>query len=132
MSVQEMPYSVSARPLDFLRKKTKVIEKLRSDLNKLHEKNKFMYNYMVNQLQNFKLHIKPQAVPDNFQGIALVFRKTTYEQDQMMHNSILVKLQNFKLQMQYMVNMLHDRNLLHLNKVHEGNQMMLQNVKLQM
>ena len=59
MSVPELPYSVSARPLDCLRKTTKLIENLRSNLNKLHERNQFMYNYMVEQLQNIKLHIQP-------------------------------------------------------------------------
>ena len=48
-----------------------------------------------------------------------------------MYNYI-AKLQNFKLQMQYMVNTLHERNLLRLNKVHERNQTILQNSKLQM
>ena len=71
-----------------------------------------MYNYMVNQHQNSKLHIQPQAVPNPFQGITLVFIKTIYDQDQTMYNYIVAKLQ-----IQYMVNTLHDRNLLHLNKV---------------
>ena len=43
-----------------------------------------------------------------------------------MYNYIVAKLQNVKLQMKYMV------YLLHLNKLHEGNQTMLQNYKLQM
>ena len=90
-----------------------------------------MYNYMVDQLENFKLHIQPQAVPDPFQGITLVFRKMIYEQDQTMYNYIVAKIQNFMLQIQYMVNTLHERNILHLNKVHERNQKMLQNFKLQ-
>ena len=118
MSAPEIPYSVSDRLLDCLIETTKLIDELRLDLNKLHEKNKFVYNYMVNQLQNFKHHIQPQAVPYPFQGITPVFRKTIYEQDQTMYNYIVAKLQNFKLPMQYMVNMLHERNLLHLNKVH--------------
>ena len=79
MSVPELPYRVSDRPLDFLRKTTKLIDKLRSDLNKLHEQNKFVFNYMVKQLQNLNLHIQPQAVPDIFQGITLFFIKTIYE-----------------------------------------------------
>ena len=87
---------------------------------------------MADQLQNFRFHIQPQALTDPFQGITLVFRKTIYEQDQTMNNYIITKLQIFKLQMQYMVNTLHERNLLHLNKVHERNQTMLQNFKLQM
>ena len=91
-----------------------------------------MYNYMVDQLQIFKVHIQPQEVPDPFQRITLVFRKTIYEQDQTMYNYIVAKLHNFRLQMQYMVNTLHERNLLHLNNVHERNQKMLQNFKLQM
>ena len=91
-----------------------------------------MYNYIVDRLQNFNLHNQPQTVPDTFQGITLVFRKKIYEQYQTMYNYIFAKLQIFKLQMQYMVNTLHERNLLRLNKVHERNQTMLQNFKLQM
>ena len=68
---------------------------------------------MAEQLQNCKLHIQPQAVPDNFQGITIVFRKKIYEQDQTMYKYIVAKLQIFKLQIQYMVNTLHERNLLH-------------------
>ena len=34
-----------------------------------------------------------------------------------MFNYLVTKLQNFKLQIKYMFNMLHKRNLLHLNKV---------------
>ena len=49
-----------------------------------------------------------------------------------MYKYIFAKLQIFKLQMQYMVNTLHERNLLHRNKLHEWNQIMLQNFKLQM
>ena len=37
-----------------------------------------MYNYIVDRLQNFNLHNQPQTVPDTFQGITLVFRKTIY------------------------------------------------------
>ena len=51
MSVPELPYSIYDRPLDCLRKTTKLIEELRLDLNKLHERNKFIYNYMIEQLQ---------------------------------------------------------------------------------
>ena len=132
MSVPELPYSLSDRLLYCIRNTTKLIDKLRSYLNKLHERNQVMYNYMVKQLQNFKLHFQPQAAPDLFQGITLVFRKTIYDQDQTTNNYIFAKLQNFKLQMQYMINTLHERNILHLNKVHERNQMTLQNFKLQM
>ena len=78
------------------------------------------------------LRIQPQAVPDIFQGINLVFSKTIYERGQTMYNYIVAKLQNFKLQMQYMVNTFHERNILHINKVHERNQTMLQYFKLQM
>ena len=45
------------------RKITKLIDKLRSDLNKLHDWNQTMYNYMVAQIQNFKLQMQHQAVP---------------------------------------------------------------------
>ena len=52
---------------------------------------------------------------------------------------MVAKLQNFKLQMQYIVNKLHERNLLQLNKLHDRNQTMynymvapLQNFKFQM
>ena len=38
MSVPELPYSVSDHPLDCLRKTTKSIDELCSDLNKLHER----------------------------------------------------------------------------------------------
>ena len=49
-----------------------------------------------------------------------------------MYNYIVAKLQNFKLQIKYMVNTLHERNLLHLNKLNELNQKMLKMFKLQM
>ena len=125
MSVSELSYSVSDHLIDFLRKTTKSIDKLCSDLNKLHERNQFMYNYMVKQIQNFKLQIQPLGRLSNiFQGITLVFRETIYERYQTMYNYIVAKLQNFKLQIKYMV------NLLELNKVHERNQMMLKNSKL--
>ena len=41
-----------------------------------------------------------------------------------MYNYVVDKLQNFKLQIQYMVNKLHERNLLHPNKIHGRNQTM--------
>ena len=90
MSVPELPYSVSDHPLDFLRDTTKSIDELCSYLNKLHERNKFMYNYMVKQLHNLKLQIQPLGPLydffnpdlDSFQGIAIVFRETIYERDQ--------------------------------------------------
>ena len=126
MSGPELPYIVSGRPIDCLRKTTKLIDQLRSDINKLHESNQFMYNYMVDQLQIFKHYSQPPTVPDIFQGITLIFRQTIYEQDQTMYNYIVAKLQNVKLWMQYMV------KFLDLNKVHERDQMMLQNYKLQM
>ena len=91
-----------------------------------------MYNYFVYQLQTFKHYIQPLIVPDPitvsdpFQGITLIFRQKIYEQDQTMYNYMVAKLQNVKLQMQSMV------KFLDLNKVHERNQMMLQNSKLQM
>ena len=117
MPVPELPYSVSDHPLDCLRKTTKSIDELCSDLNKLHESNQFMYNIMVKQLQNFKLQLQPLGtLSDHFQGtalvsyffeaITLVFRETIYEQDQTMYNYIVPKLQHFKLQMQSMVNLL--------------------------
>ena len=70
-----------------------------------------MYNYMVKQLQNFRLQIQPLGPfsdifnPDHdlFQGITLVFRETICEQDQTMYNYIVAKIQNFKLQMKSMV-----------------------------
>ena len=56
-----------------------------------------------------------------------------------MYNYMVAQIQNFKLQMQYMVDKLHGRNLLHLNKLNERNKTMYnsmsdqhQNVKLQM
>ena len=87
MSVPELPYSVSDHPLDCLRKTTKSIDELCSDHNKLHERNKLMYNYMVKQLQILKLQIKPpRRLSGIFQGttlvmylfqvITLVFRET--------------------------------------------------------
>ena len=87
---------------------------------------------MVKQLQIFKLQIQPLGTlsdlfnPDIeiFQAITLVFREKIYERYQTMYNYIVAKLQNDKLQMQSMV------NLLDLNKIHERNQMMLQNSKL--
>ena len=73
MSVPELPYSVYDHPLYCLRKATMSIDELCSDLNKLHERNQFMYNYMVKKLQNFKLQIKPLGrLSDQFQGTNLV------------------------------------------------------------
>ena len=112
MSVPELPYRVSDRPLDCLNKTTTLIDDLRSDLNKLHRRNQFMYNYMVDQLQNIKHQSQPQTVPYPFQVITLVFRQTIHEQDQMMYNYIVAKIQ-----MKYTVKTLHERNILHLNKV---------------
>ena len=117
MSVPELPHSVSDHPLYFLRKTTKSIDYLCSDLKKLHESNQFMYNIMVKQLQNFKIQIQPLGtlsylfqgttlVSYLFQAITLVFRETIYEQDQTMYNYIVPKLQNVKFQMQCMVNRL--------------------------
>ena len=82
MSVPELLYSVSDHPLDCLRKTTKSIDELCLELKKLHERNKFMYNYMIKHLQNFKLQIQPLGPLsdifnrglDLFQGITLVFR----------------------------------------------------------
>ena len=59
-----------------------------------------MYNYMVDQLQNFKHRSKTQTVPDPFQGINLIFRQMIYEQDQRMYNYMVNQIQTFKLQMQ--------------------------------
>ena len=73
------------------------------------------------------LRIQPQAVPDIFQGINLVFSKKIYKRSQTMYTYIVAKLQ-----MKYMVNTFHERNILHINKVHERNQTMLQYFKLQM
>ena len=108
MSVPELPYSVSNHPLDCLRKTTKSIDDLCSDLNKLHESNQFMYNIMVKQLQNFKLKIQPPEklsyyfqgitiVSYLFEAITLVFRETIYEQDQTIYNYIVPNLINVKL-----------------------------------
>ena len=118
MSVPE-----SDHPIDCLMKTTKSIGELCSDLNKLHERNQFMYNYMVKQIQNLKLQIKPlgplsdifNTDLDLFQGITIVFRETIYERDQMIYNYIVAKPQNVKLQMQPMV------NILDLNKVTSHN-----------
>ena len=65
ISFQELPYNISypEEALHYLRKITKLIDELRLHLNKLHERNQTMYNYMVAQLQNFKLQMQPQAVP---------------------------------------------------------------------
>ena len=115
MSVSELPYSVSDHPLDFLRKTTKSIDELRSDLNKLHEKDQYMYNYMVKQLIALQLQIHPYkflidsqgplSYPftyglDIFQGITLVFRETIYERNQTKYNDIVAKLQDVKLHIQ--------------------------------
>ena len=73
MSVPELPYSISDHPLDCLRKTTKSIVELCSNLNKLHERNQFMYNYMVKQLQILKLQIQPMGrLSGIFQGTTLV------------------------------------------------------------
>ena len=87
MSVPELPYSVSDQPLDCYRKKTKSIDELFSDLNKLHGRSQSMYNYMVKQLQNCRLQIQPLGPLsglfnpdlDLSQGITLVFRETICE-----------------------------------------------------
>ena len=52
-----------------------------------------MYNYMVDQIQDIKLHIQNQALPDPFQVITLVLIKTIYEQDQTMYHYLVAKLQ---------------------------------------
>ena len=73
MSVPELPYSVSDHPLYCLWKTTKSIDELCSDLNKLHERNKIMNNYIVKHLQNLKLQIQPLVrLSDHFQGTTLV------------------------------------------------------------
>ena len=59
MSVPVLPYSVSDHPLDCLRKITKSIDKLCSDLNKLHEKDLNLYNYMVRQLITLQIRVHP-------------------------------------------------------------------------
>ena len=72
MSVPEFLYKISfpEEALAYLRKTTKLIDELRlelnklcSDLNKLHEMNQTMYSSMIDQLQNFKLQMQSQAVP---------------------------------------------------------------------
>ena len=129
MSVQEPPYKISSpeEALASLRNITKLIDKLRLHLNKLHERNQTMCNYMVAQLQNFKLQMQPQEVPvsylslfkvtsqnifvssdlapdiDPFQGITRVFSKMLHEMNKTMYNYMATQLQNFKLQMKYMV-----------------------------
>ena len=40
-----------------------------------------------------------------------------YEQDKTMYNYIVANFKIFKLQMKYMVNTLHERNILNLSKV---------------
>ena len=64
---------------------------------------------------------------DLFQGITRSFSKTLHERNQTMYNYMVTQLQNFKLQMQYMVNKLHERNLLHLNRLHDRNKLMHHN-----
>ena len=100
MSVPELPHILSDLPLDFLRNTTKLIDELCSELKKLHEKNQFIYNYMVDHLQYFKHSSQPQTVPDPFQGITLIFKQTIYDQDQTMYNYMVEQLQNSKLKMQ--------------------------------
>ena len=103
MSVPELPYSVSDHPLDCLRKTTKSIDELFSDLNKIHEKDQYMYNYMARQLITFLLQVHPDPYTyghDIFQGITLVFRETIYERNQTKYNDIVRNLQDFKLQIQ--------------------------------
>ena len=65
MSVPELCYKISSpeEALASLRMITKLINKLLLHLNKAHERNQNMYNYMVAQLQIFNIQIKPQAVP---------------------------------------------------------------------
>ena len=73
MSGPELPYILSDNPLDCLRKTTNSIDELCSDINKLHERNQFMYNYMVKQLKNFNPQIQPLGrLSDLFQGTTLV------------------------------------------------------------
>ena len=115
MSVPELPYSVSDHPLDCLRKTTKSIDDLQSDLNKLHEKDQYMYNYMVIQLITLQLQIHPYKFQidrqgplsdpftpriDIFQGITLVFSEAIYERNQTKYNDLVCKLQDVKLQIQ--------------------------------
>ena len=56
MSVPELPYSLSDHPLYYLRKTTKSIDELCSDINKLHQRDQTV-------LRNSKLQMQPQAVP---------------------------------------------------------------------
>ena len=65
MSVPELPYNIPSpeEALYSLSNITKLIDELRLHLNKLHERNKTMYNYMVAKIQNIKLQMKLQAVP---------------------------------------------------------------------
>ena len=77
MSVPELPYNISSPEETFqtslriilasLRNITKSIgelrDELRSDLTNSKERIQTMSNSMVAQIQNFKLQMKPQAVP---------------------------------------------------------------------
>ena len=71
MLVPKIPYRISSpeEPLDCQRNITKSIDELcksidelSSYLNKVHERNKTMYNYMVAEIQNLKLQMHPQTV----------------------------------------------------------------------
>ena len=71
MLVPKPPYRISSpeEPLACLRNITKSIDELcksidelSSYLNKVHERNKTMYNYMVAEIQNLMLQMHPQTV----------------------------------------------------------------------
>ena len=64
MSAPELPYNTPSieEALYSLRNITELIDELRLHLNKLHERNQTMYNYMVAKIQNINLQMKLQVV----------------------------------------------------------------------
>ena len=65
MSVPELPSKISSPEYTLqtsLRRVYILIEDMRSDLTKLQERLKNMFNSMISQHQNFKLQMKPQEV----------------------------------------------------------------------
>ena len=65
MSGPELPCKIysSEEILACLRKTTKRVDVLRLHINKVHNQNQTMYNYMVTQFQNIKHQMQPLEVP---------------------------------------------------------------------
>ena len=64
MSVPELPYNIPSpeEALYSLSNITKLIDELRLHLNKSHERNQTMYNFMVAKIKNINLQMKFRVV----------------------------------------------------------------------